>query len=159
MTSIDDQCLLLTLMDFEYASAEELELSSNFLPSHFVGFWEAVGLRCSSFSWGLHQMMKHVLSKRPMSHVHPCLPSFIVFSMTCSRDFYAATCVFACKVRFEASEVTIWLRMSMKQFQKISKDYRLDKGEKMDFDQLLEREQIDWEGKGSAKLERHGIIE
>ena len=47
----------------------------------------------------------------------------------------------------------------MKQFQKISKDHRLDKGEKMDFDQFLEREQIDWEGKASAKLERHGIIE
>ena len=29
------------------------------------------------------------------------------------------------------------LRMSMKQFQKISKDHRLDKGEKMDFDQFL----------------------
>ena len=27
----------------------------------------------------------------------------------------------------------------MKQFQKISKDHRLDQGEKMDFDQFLER--------------------
>ena len=29
-----------------------------------------------------------------------------------------------------------WLRMTMKQFQKISRDHRLDQGEKMDFDQF-----------------------